>query len=370
MPSLDLLSTAIARALAQVFPGAATPTAPQPPSAAAQQSFRPASHLNTYPTPQGGPSARPPFGAALNGEVSAQHIHHTVRVSGHNSPTTVRISSPGSSATDDSAQASPSPFPPTSAIGDRHFTTLQPSLQPVDLLSSDKAPSSADAMEDALNAWLDSLSVTLEDRGELAAVALYVRRSIQLLKLVDCRYVLQYHRTCASAGATGLYHPKRDGEIYPLGLLHVHRPQPLFLSSLRPAPARRSSTGRQGQEEEGGRRRPLFPLRPPGARWPHRSRVLHPPPGAARVTEERRQRRRLSVGEEVKEGRRQVTQPSALSWDDRNLIHLNGALSTRPGPLGASPRTTGTTSVGPVTAGALLVPTTTGPAADPRYHLR
>jgi hypothetical protein len=77
-------------------------------------------------------------------------------------------------------------------------------------------------MEAALYAWLDSLAATVEDRRELAAIGRYVRTTVQHLKLVDCRHVLQYHRACASAGATDLYHPLQDGDIYPLAYtMHI-----------------------------------------------------------------------------------------------------------------------------------------------------
>jgi hypothetical protein len=77
-------------------------------------------------------------------------------------------------------------------------------------------------MEAALYAWLDCLTSSVEDRLELAAMGRYVRTTVQLLKLVDCRHVLHYHRACASAGATGLYHPHRNGDIYPLAYsMHI-----------------------------------------------------------------------------------------------------------------------------------------------------
>jgi hypothetical protein len=77
-------------------------------------------------------------------------------------------------------------------------------------------------MEAALHAWLDNITPSIDDRNELAALGLYVRTTVQLLKLVDCRYVLQYHRACASAAELGRYHPLHDGEVYPLAYsMHI-----------------------------------------------------------------------------------------------------------------------------------------------------
>jgi hypothetical protein len=67
-------------------------------------------HLDAYPIPTGGPSTRPPCEAALHGAASSHHTHNTVRVSGHNSSTTVQVSPSGAL----------SPATPRSPIVRRH----------------------------------------------------------------------------------------------------------------------------------------------------------------------------------------------------------------------------------------------------------
>ena len=93
------------------------------------------------------------------------------------------------------------------------FSSLQLSLQPVDLMASDKAPSTPDALEAALYAWLDSLAPTAT-KADHAAFDRSVRTTVGHLKVADCRRVLDYHRACASASKDKLYHPVRDGPIY------------------------------------------------------------------------------------------------------------------------------------------------------------
>ena len=241
---MDLFTSVVREVVGRLLPGLpgqglpVLPGAPQPlpassatwASASASSrapSFSPASHLNTYPVPQGGPSSRPPLEAALRGEVSAQHIHNNIQVSGgRNSPTTVQIGSPGSPS---AVISSPS----SSAIGrvrhpvrlaTRHnlLANLQPSLQPIDLLASEKAPSTPAALEAALYAWYDKVAPTYENREELMAVDQYVRATINHLKIADCKHVLEYHRHCASAANLGQYDPFTDGPIYALALaLHI-----------------------------------------------------------------------------------------------------------------------------------------------------
>jgi hypothetical protein len=155
-----------------------------------------------------------------------------VTVSGSGSPTTVQwqISAPG-------ASASLAPPPATArsldaALRSNPFSSLQPSLQPVDVLLSDKPPSSPDALEAALHAWYDSVAPTIADRDELTAVSHYVRATISHLKLTDCRHVLEYHRACASAAAKGLYYPGLHGDVYPLAYAQHIGPH-LFSSKAR-----------------------------------------------------------------------------------------------------------------------------------------
>ena len=211
---LDLLNSLIEQALAR----RAVPSTAQP--------FQPASHLSTYPAPQGGSPARPPFEAALSGEVSPQHLHNTIRVSGGAySPTTVQISSPGSPITINSPPESSSTAArlatrPTASTNP--FARLQKSLRPVDILASDKAPSTPEALETALHAWFDEVSPEISDRRELTAVSQFVRATIGHLKVVDCKHVLDYHRACATATEVGLYDTLRDGAIYPLAFsVHI-----------------------------------------------------------------------------------------------------------------------------------------------------
>jgi hypothetical protein len=170
-------------------------------------SFAPASHLDTYPTPSGGASARPPFGAALTGEVSHQLIHNTASVSGNPSSTVHYHLDSKKPAT---------ALHSTATTVDDLFAHVQQSIRPVDILLSDKPPASADAMEAALYAFLDSHSPLETNPVAREAIERYVRKTIQLLKLVDHRHVLAYHLECVSASAKRRYCPLLHGEVYPL----------------------------------------------------------------------------------------------------------------------------------------------------------
>ena len=169
---------------------------------------------------------------------------------GRNSPTTVQISSPGSPAASNARPPSPAtaarplPTPPPA----NPFATLQKSLQPVDLLASDRAPSSPEAMEVALHAWWDSIAPSIEDRRELEAIGHYVRATIGHLKRTDCRHVLDYHRSCATAGAKGLYHPFRDGDVYPLA--YAQHIGPYLFSAKGPSRSSRDWAPKGGKDRK------------------------------------------------------------------------------------------------------------------------
>lgn len=197
--------TAIIQGLAPLLQQRVPP--PPAPPTGTPTSFAPASHLDTYPTPSGGTSARPPFGAALTGEVSHQLIHNTASVSGNPSSTVHYHLDSRKPAT---------ALHSTATTVDDLFAHVQQSIRPVDILLSDKPPASADAMEAALYAFLDSHSPLETDPVAREAIERYVRKTIQLLKLVDHRHVLAYHLECVSASAKRRYSPLLHGEVYPL----------------------------------------------------------------------------------------------------------------------------------------------------------
>ena len=79
-----------------------------------------------------------------------------------------------------------------------------------------------------------------------------VRATIGHLKRTDCRHVLDYHRSCATAGAKGLYHPFRDGDVYPLAYAQHIGPVPLLRQGPQSLVTRLGAQRRQRPETEGG----------------------------------------------------------------------------------------------------------------------